>query len=71
MIDMVRLELRCSIKPTEKGVLVIDMALKSTAESTAIQAKRRAVLEYWDNKREVELGDEAGLWEVLYCSTGM
>ncbi|KAF8809507.1 hypothetical protein BYT27DRAFT_7222422 [Phlegmacium glaucopus] len=49
---------------------VIDMALFNTAESTAVQAKRKTVLEDWDKRREVELGDEAGPWEVLYCSTG-
>lgn len=50
--------------------IVIDMALCNTAESTVAQAKRRTVLEDWDKRREIELGDDAGPWEVLYCSTG-
>ena len=51
------------------------MALcNNTAEaepSTVVQAKRRTILEDWDKRRVVELGDEAGSWEVLYCSTGL
>ena len=48
------------------------MALCSTteAESTVVQARRKTILEDWDKRRMVELGDEAGSWEVLYCSTG-
>jgi len=34
-----------------------------------VQAKRKRFLEDWDKRRAVALGDEAGLWEVLYCST--
>jgi hypothetical protein len=41
------------------------------AGSTVVQAKRKTVLEDWDKRRVVELGDEAGSWEVLYCSTGL
>lgn len=39
--------------------------------STVIQTKRNTVLEDWDKRRAVELGDEAGPWEVLYCSTSV
>ena len=39
-------------------------------EPTAVQAKRKTILENWDKRRVGELGDEAGSWEVLYCSTG-
>jgi len=48
---------------------VIDMALRNTAESTVVLAKIKTVLEDWDKRRAVKLGDEAGPWEVLYCST--
>ena len=51
-------------------ILVIDITLCNTAESTVVQAKRKRVLEDWDKRSAVELGDEAGLWDVLYCSTG-
>ena len=47
------------------------MALCSNAEPTVVQAKRRTILEDWDKRRVVEFGDEAGSWEVLYCSTGL
>ena len=52
------------------------MALCSTSRaeagaSTAVQAKRKTILEDWDKRRVVELGDEAASWEVLYCSTGL
>ena len=50
--------------------LVIDMVLCNTSESTTVQAKIKMSLEDWDKRRAVELGDEAGAWEVLYCSTG-
>ena len=47
------------------------MALCSNAEPTVVQVKRRTILEDWDKRRVVEFGDEAGSWEVLYCSTGL
>lgn len=46
------------------------MVLCNTSESTTVQAKIKMSLEDWDKRRAVELGDEAGAWEVLYCSTG-
>jgi ribonuclease P/MRP protein subunit RPP40 len=51
-------------------ILVIDVALCKTAEAPVVQAKRKTVLEDWDKRRAVELGDETGPWEVIYCSTG-
>lgn len=61
-----------NIKKTENN-LVIDITLgnNNTTESAVVQAKKRTVLENWDKRRAVELGDEAGQWEVLYCSIGM
>ena len=35
------------------------------------QGKRKTILEAWDKRRVVEFGDEAGSWEVLYCSAGL
>lgn len=48
------------------------MALCNATEagSAVVQAKRKTILEDWDKRRMVELGEEAGSWEVLYCSTG-
>ena len=39
--------------------------------SSMVQANRQMVLEDWDKGRVDKLGDEAGSWEVLYCSTGL
>lgn len=47
------------------------MALAEAAGSTVVQAKRKTNLEDWDKRRVVELGDDTGSWEVLYCSSGL
>ena len=39
--------------------------------TSMVQAKRKTVLEDWFKRRVDELGDEAGSWEVLYCSIGL
>ena len=58
-------------------MLVIDMAfrwgviMERKRGTSMVQAKRKTVLEDWFKRRVDELGDEAGSWEVLYCSIGL
>jgi len=48
-------------------MIAIEIPLQKNAQTSANLAKQKAALLKWDDIRRNELGDEIGLFNVIYC----
>ena len=51
--------------------LAIDIPLRKNGQSPAMQARVKTCLEGWDQRRAVEMPEQEGTWDVVFCAKGL